>query len=261
MAIYCIMYCRECYYCSKGESKRCETFDSRIMGIYSPGGYAEYMPSPARCLCKLPDDIPLDLGNLTLDTIGVPYGAFREVGVDPSKSYAIYGCGPIGLAAIKMLKMEGVDEIAGVDIVDHKLDMAKYMGAKHVVNAAREDPVKFIKNIYNGVGTDIAVDAVGELEATMNVLATPKKGGMALILGESPNLEINPSLQLIHDELSIVGTVYFNIRDHPKVVEVLRKGKDDFRKIISHVYPLEKINEAFRMFFETRETLRVLVKP
>ncbi len=54
--------------------------------------------------------------------------------------------------------------------------------------------------------------------------------------------------------------MYFPIGEHKNIVEVLRKGKDDFEKLVTHVYPLEQIDEAFHTFFEDNKSIRVLVK-
>jgi len=262
VAVYCIAYCGKCYYCKQGLTNRCTTYDERILGDYWDGGFAEYMKVPERCLLKIPQGVSAKEANLTLDTIGVPYHCLSKIENLKTSSFAIYGCGPIGLSTIKMLRMMGVENLViGIDIVERKLNMAKEMGASEVINAELDDPVKVVKELTGGVGVDITIDASGREEAQKNALNTSKKGGMVIIWGESPSLKVDASLQLIHNELTIRGTVYFLKSEHPKIIEFLQKSKNDFVKLISDVYPLEKIEEAFQLFFEEKNSLRVLIQP
>ena len=156
--------------------------------------------------------------------------------------------------------MRGIGKVYAIDIVDNKLALAKEFGAEYTINASKEDPIMVIKKVTKGMGTDIAIDTSGRPEAQVNAVKTPKKGGVVYILGEYPTLKIDIS-DFIHRHLTLKGGVYFPIKDYDKVLNILRRGKEDFEKIISHVFPLDKIDEAFRTFFEDNESIRVLIKP
>ena len=266
VAVYCIKYCGECYYCKKGLTHYCLEFDKNILGFSFDGGYAEYVKVPARDLLHLPKDINMKLGNLTLDTIGVPYGSFMEADIDKNKSIAIFGCGPIGLAGVKILKMRGVDNIYAVDIVDNKLKLAKEFGAKVVVNAAKEDPAKRIVDMADGLGVDMAFDTSNTTEGFRKAIYSVRKGGNVYAIGEHPSLphdlgEIFISDILVHRHLGVRGLMYFAIGDHKNLVDYARKDKEGFEKLVSNVFPLEKIDEAFKVFFGDNESIRVLIAP
>ena len=266
VAVYCINYCGKCYYCKNGLTHYCIDFDKNIMSDQWDGGYAEYVKVPKKVLLKLPDDIPSKLGNLSLDTLGVPYGALMETDITEDKSVAVYGCGPIGLSLIKMLNLKGVREIYAVDLVENKLELAKEFGAKVIINAEKGDPDRLIVKKASGVGVDIAFDTSSSVEAFKNAIYSVKKGGTVYAIGEHPSLppdlgEIFISDILIHRHISIRGLMYFPIVEHSQLIDVLREGKKSFEKLITHVFPLEKINEAFKTFFEDKESIRVLIKP
>jgi (R,R)-butanediol dehydrogenase / meso-butanediol dehydrogenase / diacetyl reductase len=266
VAVYCINYCGKCYYCKKGLTNYCIDFDKNIMSDQWDGGYAEYVKVPEKDLLKLPDDISLELGSLTLDTLGVPYDTFLEIDMNKGQSIAIYGCGPIGLSMIKMLNLKGINEIYAIDIVESKLKLAKEFGAKILINAAKKDPVKQVLNATNGEGVDIAYDMSNTLDAFRNSIYSVKKGGIICAIGEHPSLppdlgEIFISDILIHRHLEIKGVMYFPIGEHKNILKVLREGKESFEKLITHIYPLDKINEAFNTFFEGNKEIRVLIKP
>ena len=265
VAAYCINYCGKCYYCKKGLTNYCVDFDKNIMSDHWDGGYAEYVKVPEKDLLKLPDDISLELGTLSLDTIGVPYGVFLDVDITKDKSIAVYGCGPIGLSMIKMFNLRGIHEIYAVDIVENKLKLAKEFGAKILINAAKEDPVKRIRDITDGNGADMAFDVSNTVDAFRNAIYSVRKGGNIYAIGEHPSLpadlsEIFISDILIHRHLDVRGLMYFPIGEHGNIINVLREGKESFEKLITHVLPLEKIGEAFNIFFEDNESIRVLVK-
>jgi len=265
VAIYCVNYCGKCYYCKKGLTHYCLEFDKNIIGYHSDGGFAEYVKVPEKQLLKLPKDISTKLGNLTLDTIGVPYGAFLETDIKKDTSIAIYGCGPIGLSAIKILNQRGNFNIFAVDIVDSKLKIAKEFGAKVVINANRDNPVKLITDMTDGLGVEMAFDTSNTVEVLRNVVYSVRKGGNVYAIGEHPSLppdlgEIFISDILVHRHLGIRGLMYFPIGGHKEIIDLLKKDKESFEKIITHVFPLNQINEAFNVFFKDNESIRVLVE-
>jgi len=237
------------------------------MSDHWDGGFAEYVKVPEKLLLKLPEDISLKLGNLSLDTIGVPYSAFNELNLNNNKTIAIFGCGPIGLSAIKLLELKGFKNIYAIDVIDNKLKLAKEFGAKYTINATKENPTKFVKEMTNKLGVDIAFDISNTVDAFRNAIYSLKKGGCLYVIAEHPSLPpdlsgIFISDTLVHRHLGIKGLMYFDIGEYPNILKVLRKEKDSFGKLITHTFPLSKIDEAFRIFFEDNDkSIRVLIAP
>jgi len=261
VAIYCIDYCGRCYYCKKGLTNYCVEYDKHIMSDHWDGGLADYIRVPAKLLLKLPEDIDLKLGNLSLDTLGCPYGALREIEITRGNSIAVYGCGPIGLSFIKILNMRGINTDFAIDIADNKLKLAKEFGAKVTINALESNPIEVIKSMTDNLGVDMAFDASNSIEAFKNALYSVKKGGTIYVWAEHATFSFDVSDILIHRHLTLRGVMYFPIGEHDKIIGILRKGKESFEKLITHVYPLERVDEAYRTFFEDPTSIRVLVKP
>ncbi|MCL5986182.1 MAG: hypothetical protein M1371_07835, partial [Actinobacteria bacterium] len=109
-------------------------------------------------------------------------------------------------------------------------------------------------------------DTSNTVDALKNAIYSVRKGGNVYAIGEHPSLpadlgEIFISDILVHRHLGIRGLMYFPIGEYKNIVDVLRKDKESFEKLITHVFPLDKINEAFNVFFEDNESIRVLIKP
>ena len=264
VAIYCIKYCGKCIFCKQGYTNWCVDFDKGIMSDHWDGGYADYVKVPKQCLLKLPDDISFELGDLSLDTLGCPYEALRrleEVGVNKDSSIVIYGCGPIGLAMIKILNLKGYKTVVALDISDYKLKIAKEMGASNTINVKKVDnPVKAVKEMFDGLGPDVAMDIAGIKETEKNAVSTPRKGGKVYLMGEQATMELQVSTCL-HQNLTLLFGVYYRIEDFGEIVKLLREGKDDFKKIITHIIPLSEIDKGFDIFFNNPDSIRVLIKP
>jgi len=162
-----------------------------------------------------------------------------------------------------MLSLRGIHEICVVDIVENKLKLAKEFGTKAAINATKEDPVKLIRDMTDGLGVDIAFDTSNTVDAFRNAIYSVRKGGTVCPIGEHPSLppdlsEIFISDILVHRHLGMGGLMYFPIGEHKHIIDVLRRGS--FKKLITHLFPLEKIDEAFHTFFEDNDSIRVLVK-
>jgi len=260
VAVYAIVNCGKCYYCRRGLTQLCHQM--KIIGGDMDGGYAEYVRVPERCLLKIPEEITLEEASLLLDTIGVPVHGLKRLDAHRDHSVIVYGCGPIGLATIHILRLRGLRKIFAVDLVDFRLRAAKEMGAQVVINAREEDPVKKVKKLTDGLGADMAIDASGAPAAETNALKSVRRHGKVLFMGMNPTgkLDIDLVQQLMYSDATLIGTFYFSKSEFDENVQLFLRGRDKFRKIITHTFPLEQINYAFQLF-EQKKTLRVLVKP
>jgi len=260
VAVYAIFNCGECYYCKRGLTQFCRSM--KIIGGEMDGGYAEYVRVPESCLLRIPKEITLEEASLLLDVIGVPNHGLKRLAPRKDDSVVVYGCGPVGLATIHILWLSGLRKIFAVDIVDFRLKVAEEMGAQVVINAREEDPVKRVKELTDGVGTDLAIDAAGAQTAEINALNSVRMGGRVLFIGSNPigKLEINITQQVVFRDVTLIGTFYFRKDEFNENIQLLIRGRDKLRNIITHIFPLEKINEAFQIV-EKKKALRVLIKP
>jgi propanol-preferring alcohol dehydrogenase len=122
--------------------------------------------------------------------------------------------------------------------------------------------VETVKQLTEGRGTDLAIDAAGAQAAELSALNSVRMCGKVLFIGTNPTgkLEIDIIQQLMNRDITLIGTFYFAKDEFKEIISFLLREKDELMKIVTHRFPLEKIDEAFRLF-EMKKTLRVLIKP
>jgi alcohol dehydrogenase len=161
--ISAITSCGSCSYCRRGMYSHCTT-GGWILGNTIDGTQAEYVriPHADGSLHHLPPT--LDEGTLVMLSDIFPTGL--EVGVlsgkvEPGKTVAIVGSGPIGLAALVTAQFYSPGLVVMVDMDENRLATSQTLGATHVVNPSKTDPVQYIKGLTDGKGCDTVIEAVG----------------------------------------------------------------------------------------------------
>ncbi len=131
----------------------------QFIGISS---YAERMLLHENSIVKIDPDLPLDRAALVGCGVLTGVGAaLRSSGLEAGQTVAVFGCGGVGLSIVQGARIGGARQIIGVDVFDGKLEMAKRVGATHVVNSSKDDPVKAVRALTGGAGVDHAFEAVG----------------------------------------------------------------------------------------------------
>ena len=131
----------------------------QFIGISS---YAERMLLHENSVVKIDADLPLDRAALVGCGVLTGVGAaLRSSGLQAGQTVAVFGCGGVGLSIVQGARIGGARQIIGVDIFESKLEMARRVGATHVVNSGQDDPVEAIRALTGGAGVDHAFEAVG----------------------------------------------------------------------------------------------------
>jgi threonine dehydrogenase-like Zn-dependent dehydrogenase len=166
--------CGYCSYCRAGWYSQCDNANplGREAGTVFFGGpvtnggldgmQAEYVRVPfASVGCvKLHDEVTDDQAILCSDIFPTGYMAAEIANIEPGRTVAVFGCGPVGQFVIASLKILGAGRIFAIDTIQSRLDMAARQGAE-VIDYEREHPVKALKELTGGIGVDRAIDAVG----------------------------------------------------------------------------------------------------
>jgi len=212
-------------------------------------------------LTVIPKDFPLKEAALLGCAIPTGLGAvFNTAQPKPGESLAVFGCGGIGLCAIRGAAISGCAPIIAVDINPQKLESAKKMGATHVICALDEDPIAAIAKIGP---LDYAIEASGSPIAMNQALKSVRQqGGTSVIVGNAHHgstLQIDP--QQLNLGKRILGTWGGdNIPDihFPRYCNLIRYGNLQIEPLISHTYSLDEINDAITDL-ELGKTIRPLI--
>ncbi len=166
----------------------------------------------------------------------------------------VQGCGPIGLICIAVLRTMGIENIVAVDGESKRLEFAKLMGADTSVNFKDHKGIDAlagaVKDAFGGYLADFAFQCTGSPVAHSNIYKFIRNGGGLCELGffiNGGDATINPHFDICSKEITTVGSWVYTLRDYATTFDFLKRAKAigiPLEKLITHKYPLDKINEA-----------------
>ncbi|MBQ7831243.1 MAG: zinc-binding dehydrogenase [Clostridia bacterium] len=169
----------------------------------------------------------------------------------------IQGLGPVGLVMISVLRAAGINHIIAIDGTPKRLDMAKKLGAKTVINfkevTTLEARVKLVKSVANGVGADFAFQCTGAPAAAKDIFEYIRRGGGLCEMGFFVNngeYNVNPHFAMCNKEINLVGSWDYSADDYPTTMAFLRQAREmniPIKDLITHEFPLDKLNEAMEV--------------
>ena len=169
----------------------------------------------------------------------------------------VQGLGPVGLVMISVLRAAGVNHIVAIDGTPKRLEMAKRLGAKTVINfrelTTLEERVKLVKSVANGVGADFAFQCTGAPAAAKDIYEYIRRGGGLCEMGFFVNngeYNVNPHFAMCNKEINIVGSWDYSADDYPTTMAFLRQAREmniPIKDLITHSFPLDKLNEAMEV--------------
>ena len=238
-----VLTCGYCDFCRDGRENICAHMV--MLGNHIDGAYAEYIKVPAKDICHLPDEIPLEEGSIIADAISTPFHAVKNrAQVKPGDTVVVFGCGGIGINVVQVAAAVGGSVIA-VDISDKKLKIAKSLGATATINPTKVEKLgKEIKKMTGG-GADIAIEAIGNPDTIQAAFGTLRKGGRLVVIGFSGKDITVSAAKIMFFEMEIIGSLGCRPMDYPKLIELVKLEKIKVKELVTHRFPLEKINDAF----------------
>lgn len=261
--------CGNCFYCLNDRPSLCATFVGPIWAGTMMDGttrlsqngvpvyhfsalscFADHAVVPEVCCVPLDRSIPLTVAALIGCAVTTGVGAvLNSARVKAGSCVVVYGAGGIGLSIIMGAKLVGASRIVAVDTNDAKGDLARAFGATDFLLAGPET-VAAIRGMTEGRGADYVFEAIGLPRVQEECLAAARPGGTVILAGVAPmDSQTNLLGALItRQEKTVTGTYYGSAnpaRDFPLYADLYRRGLLDLERLISQVYPLERINEAY----------------
>jgi S-(hydroxymethyl)mycothiol dehydrogenase len=163
---------------------------------------------------------------------------------------AVFGCGGVGDAAIAASALAGARTIVAVDIDERKLEWARRFGATHTVDSAFLDPVEAIKDLTDGFGADVVIEAVGRPETYRQAFFSRDLAGILVQVGvPDPSMTIElPMIELFGRGGALKSSWYGDClpsRDFPMLIDLYLSGRLDLDGFVSETIRLEDVEEAF----------------
>jgi 6-hydroxycyclohex-1-ene-1-carbonyl-CoA dehydrogenase len=236
-----VLSCGSCQMCRLGRENICQRMI--MFGNHVDGAYAEYVVAPAKDIFLLPEEIPLAEGSIIADALSTPYHAVKNrARVQPGDKVVVFGCGGIGINVIQMAAAAGGLVIA-VDVKDEKLGLAKQLGAWVTINPRTMDVKREVKRLFNG-GADIAIEAIGRPATIEQAFECTRTGGRLCVVGYTDQPTGLNTARLMFREMEVIGSLGCRPVDYPNVIQLVARGRVKLEPVITHRFPLERINEA-----------------
>ncbi|MDP9222548.1 MAG: zinc-dependent alcohol dehydrogenase family protein [Actinomycetota bacterium] len=254
--VSCITSCGLCHYCRDRSYGQCTGGGGWILGHKIDGTQAELVRVPFADTSTypappgIPDEQLLMLADIlpTGYEVGVLNGAVR-----PGDVVAIIGSGPIGLSAIVGSKLFAPSHIVAIDLADSRLDAAKTFGADVVVNNGREDALAVVRSLTNGLGADVAIEAVG-VAASFELATTLIRPG-----GHVANVGVHGKPVTLHlEELWIrnvtITTGLVDAYSTPTLLSLVLNGLLDAGQFVTHRFRMDQFPDAYKVFGNAEQT-------
>jgi (R,R)-butanediol dehydrogenase/meso-butanediol dehydrogenase/diacetyl reductase len=226
---------------------------------------AEYMlvKDARQMLYPIPDNVSFEDAVLT-DTIATALRGLTQSALRPGDNVLVSGAGPIGLSAVRLLKLFGARHVTVLEIVEHKRQLAARFGADVVLDpmAEGEGLKDRIKGLYGGLGPDLAVECAGRAQSLGLCIDLVRTGGQVFNLGAGGEpLPIVPAVLALR-EVELKSSLAYGADEARLVLDYLAGGRFTGDGMLSDVIPLADIVEkGFERLVADRSLVKVAVAP
>ncbi len=273
-------YCGKCNNCLHGVPSACENFfqenfgtsmelsnskiadgERKVSNLFGQSSLATYCVANVRNAVKI-EDKEIDLSLLGPLACGLQTGAgtiLNKLKPGVNESVVIFGCGSVGLSAVMGAKLANCQTIIAVDVHEERLNLAKELGATHVVNGREVDAVQAVQEITSG-GAHYAIESSGVAPVVLQAIRSVRALGTIAVVGASGNLEFH-----IHDELipmnkTLVGVVEGQSIPKlfiPELIAYYKEGKFPFDRLVKK-YEMTQLDQAIHDM-ESGKTIKPII--
>ncbi|AGI91906.1 S-(hydroxymethyl)mycothiol dehydrogenase [Streptomyces albidoflavus] len=254
--------CGQCRACKRGRPQYCfDTHNAKqkmtlldgteltpALGI---GAFADKtLVAAGQCTKVDPAASPAAAGLLGCGVMAGIGAAINTGNVGRGDSVAVIGCGGVGDAAVAGARLAGARRIIAVDIDDRKLEKARSVGATHTVNSREADPVEAIRELTDGFGADVVIEAVGRPETYRQAFYARDLAGTVVLVGvPTPEMNIElPLLDVFGRGGALKSSWYGDClpsRDFPMLIDLYLQGRLDLDAFVTETVGLDDVEEAF----------------
>ena len=256
----CII-CGHCYFCRRGEGLMCESLTQ--IGIHIDGAYAEYVKVPWKKCYLIPDEIKDSTTAAFIEPLTCVVESAKRMDSEIGASVVIIGCG-LGVVHAAVAKLRGAAPIIVVGDSVKKLEIAKEMGADHVIDINKTpDAVAEVMKLTGGVGADYVIEAVGHPKTYEQAMAMLRRGGKLQSFGvcKADDVAQMKPVDFVLNEKGIDGSLAGIGNDWGVAINLLKHKRLDPSSMFSMIVPLSELGDALKEIQENKELMKVFVSP
>ena len=254
--VSCITACGACRFCREGRFGQCLGGGGWILGHLIDGTQAEYVrvPFADTSTYQVPKGVSDEQILMLADILPTGY----EVGVlngqvRPGDVVAVVGAGPIGLSAIMGARLFSPSHVVAIDLAESRLEAAEKFGADVTVNNGREDPLAIVRDLTNGLGADVAIEAVGVPQTFELATQLARPGGHIANIGvHGEPVTLHLEELWIRDVTITTGLV--DTFTTPKLMRLIEERRLDPTIFATHHFSLAETEQAYDVFADAAKT-------
>ncbi len=254
--------CMNCRFCKRGDYVQCSSW--KQMGIY-PGGISEFIRVSSNTLkkdtLKLPDSVGFDDAVL-VEPLACVVKSMRRSGIKRADTVLVIGLGVMGVLHVMVAKHYGAERVIGADMVAFRLNRAKELGADEVIDVSKEDLKSSINRLTERKGVEIVIVGPNSVEAMRQAFDVVSPGGTVVFFtpakpGEMLMLDPN---RLYFQDISVVTSYSCGPDDTREALTLIENGLVRADRVVTHRYPIEKTDEAYRVVADAGDSLKVIIE-
>ena len=249
VAVMPLYPCGVCELCVSGEYIHCEStvdFDAFTGNGEGRATMAQLLLKPDWLLPRIPADISIEHGGMACCGLGPSFGAYQRMDLDAFDTVLITGMGPVGLGGVINASYRGARVLA---VEGHPWRAAKAveLGAEVVLDPG-DGALERLRELTGGRGVDCALDCSGSVTAHRLCIDATRRRGQVAFVGECRDeTPLRISQDMIRQGLTLVGSWHYNLADVPAIWQVVRDRAAALDRLISHTFPMSRVQDAFEL--------------
>lgn len=247
--------CGQCPLCAEGNWNLC--LSRTAVGIDVDGGFAEQARVPARVCWPAPADLSEDQLILA-EPLAVVVRAVDRGDARAGQRAAVLGAGTLGLLAVQVLRARGLAVLA-VGRTERRLDIARALGATAHATTESGEHAAAARAFSGREGVDLVIETAGTAEALAHAVDLCRPGGRVVLTGLPHEPSVMSYFPLVRRELTIVGSMIYQ-GEFPEAIRLLAAGLVRTERLLTHRFPLERIQDAFAAH-RAPDSIKVAVVP